>query len=162
MDGKQFFLVAVHNESPYFRASFESLGEARRHFQPVAGKTFFEQACQSQNTLRLLERERQEEREQAENLHTLLDSALNRAQTLEEEIAVLKQGLYQANRRAQESEISCRCSICLSGKISVVCMPCQHACCCMPCWKRWSKAHGSFAPCPLCRKETVASMEMRL
>lgn len=88
--------------------------------------------------LEVVQRERLDERQHMEDL---LDSTLNRAKTLEEEVNALKQGLSDATRRADELEISCRCSICLYEKVGVIFMPCQHACCCMICWKTWSNKY---------------------
>jgi hypothetical protein len=55
-----------------------------------------------------------------------------------------------------------RCSVCLVARVSVVFMPCQHVCCCKPCWKTWSERYGSCAPCPMCRKDTLWAIDLLL
>lgn len=162
MNGKRFCLEPLESEDPGFSVCLDSLEAARRLFQPVLAETLMAEAHQSKRRLRSVERERHEEREEVEKL---VNSTLNLASTLDEENHALKKALSEADQKAREDEqivLQYRCSVCLNAKVSVVLLPCQHACCCTTCWRTVSEKHGPFALCPLCRKKTVASLEMRV
>lgn len=103
--------------------------------------------------------ERQEECAEAQNL---VNSTLNEHRKVNEENIALKQKLSEANRKTEEFEKILRCSVCLVARVSVVFMPCQHVCCCKPCWKTWSERYGSCAPCPMCRKDTLWAIDLLL
>ena len=154
-----FYLEPVESDDPCFRVSVNSLEEARRLFRPISGKVFLVETLRKSKLLSLIEREKFVERQEVQEL---LNSTLTRAQSIDEENNALKQALAQAIEKTRELEVLFRCSICLNATVSVVFMPCQHACSCSTCWRTWSDKYGSFAPCPLCRQETAASMEIRL
>lgn len=154
MAGKYFMIEPRLSEDPLFKTAVDSVEEAHRLFKPVDPRAFLTDAARARKEAEVVQRERREEREHAQHLVNL-NSALTR------ENKALQQGLSDANRRADELEHSVQCAVCQVQKVSVAFMPCGHACCCKACWKTWSEQHSSFAPCPLCRKQTVASMEMR-
>lgn len=75
------------------------------------------------------------EREEHAEAQNSINSALNQAEQVIEEHIALKQKLSEANRKREDFQKIFRCSVCLAARVSVVLMPCQHACCCMTCWR---------------------------
>ena len=79
------------------------------------------------------------EREEHAEAQNSINSALNQAEQVIEENIALKQKLSEANRKTEDFQKIFRCSVCLAARVSVVLMPCQHACCCKTCWWRTCK-----------------------
>ena len=149
MQGKRFYLESL-GADPFLRASADSVEKARTLFKPVEA---------TKKTVNVMERKRQEECAEAQNL---VNSTLNEHRKVNEENIALKQKLSEANRKTEEFEKILRCSVCLVARVSVVFMPCQHVCCCKPCWKTWSERYGSCAPCSMCRKDTLWAIDLLL
>lgn len=138
--GVEFIMKQLLSDDLCFKASLDSVEEARKQFQPVPIKAFATKIA--------------EEQKQLEDLPA---AVLDRVKTLEQENQLLKS-------KAQECDA---CLICQREQVSVVLLPCEHSCVCKLCWKvwcvKWSQQSGSGTgvPCPACKQITQGSMETR-
>ena len=170
MDGARFYLYPLSldpskNEDPrHFKRVINSLEEGRQLFRAVSEDAlppFVKKRKTDRQSIKSLQGQVQRQEQQIDQLRGLVDSTSNEHEKLQSTATHLQKMLDATIAAAQEVEVSLKCCICQSSKVSVTFLPCQHVCCCRQCWGNLVQSTGS-ATCPLCQKPTLGQMGIYL
>ena len=69
---------------------------------------------------------------------------------------IVNKNIENIKEKYNENDLKHMCCICLSNKISTICIPCGHACMCKNCSNGYNKKDA----CPICRKHIQNVFDM--